>query len=83
MRIPDPPPTGRHFYSIQNNEDGTVDVYLNPDVPYTVSWERNGTPAKCSTYFLVVRRVEPWEGMEEDIRSRYDAWCESGEMIIP
>lgn len=28
----------------------------------------------------VVRGVVPWNGIEE-IRARYDAWCESGEVI--
>ena len=29
----------------------------------------------------VVRGVEPFDGLEEDIRARYDAWCESAEII--
>lgn len=31
---------------------------------------------------LAVRGVIPWEGMEEDIRTRYDAWCASAEVIM-
>ena len=29
----------------------------------------------------VVRGVTPFEGLEEDIRARYDAWCESAEEV--
>ena len=31
---------------------------------------------------LVVRGVEPFDGVEEDIRARYDAWCEAGEEVV-
>lgn len=70
-------PVAKHFYHIEENEDGTVDVYLIP----------NGTiyPTDAGTEYdvslCVVRGVEPWEGLEEDIRARYDAWCESSEVI--
>lgn len=30
---------------------------------------------------LVVRGVEPFDGMEEDIRARYDDWCASAEVV--
>ena len=30
----------------------------------------------------VVRGVVPWPGIEDDIRARYEAWCESGEEIF-
>lgn len=28
-----------------------------------------------------VRGVEPWPELEDDIRARYEAWCECGEVI--
>lgn len=70
-------PKPRRFYSIEENEDGTVDVYLAPDG--TVYRTDEGVEYDVDLH--VVRGVEPWEGLEEDIRARYDAWCESGEVI--
>ena len=29
----------------------------------------------------IVHGVVPWDGLEEDIRARFRAWCESGEVI--
>lgn len=73
-----PPDKGRRFYAIQPRDDGNVDVYLRPGVvPMT-------TPEGCTDYdisVIVVRGVEPWDGLEDDIRCRYDAWCDSGETI--
>lgn len=42
------------------------------------------TTDTCTEYdisFRVVRGVIPWDGLEDDIRTRYEAWCESGEVI--
>ncbi len=68
-------PNQRKFYSIHENEDGTVDVYLRPDV---ISKSKK---AKCTSIILAVKGVEPFPNMEEDIRSRYNDWCESAEVV--
>lgn len=60
-----PPVTGRLFYAIEYRADGTADVFLMP----------------FEGVRLVMRGVEPWDGMEDDIRTRYYAWCESAEAI--
>ena len=73
-----PPRTGRPFYSITENEDGTADVFLNPHADTDLTTEE---AREHGLTIRVVRGVEPWDGMEEDIRRRYDAWCESGEEI--
>lgn len=68
----------RRFYSIEENSDGTVDVYLIP------SFAIYRTPDGFAEYDIdirVVRGITPWDGLEEDIRRRYEAWCESGEAI--
>lgn len=70
-------PKPRRFYSIEENEDGTVDVYLAPNGTIY----RTDEGVEYDVDLRVVRGVEPWEGLEEDIRARYDAWCESGEVI--
>ena len=59
-----PPDAGRRFYSIELKPDGSADVFLFPFEYVT----------------LVVRGVDPWDGMEDDIRARYYAWCESAEV---
>ena len=73
-----PPRKGRQFYAMQERADGAVDVYLKPRVyPLT-------TPEGATDYdvcVLVVRGVVPYKGLENDIRARYSAWCESAEEI--
>lgn len=81
MKLPDatapPDETGRRFYDILPQEDGTVDVYLKPDVTtYT-----DGAAREYDVAVRIVRGVVPWDDMEEDIRARYEAWCESAEVI--
>ena len=73
-----PPWNGRHFYVIHENDDRTVDVFLDPQAhPITT---RDGI-TDFDLSFSVVRGIQQWDGMEEDIRSRYGAWRESGEVI--
>lgn len=73
-----PPGNGRQFYYILEQEDGTVDVYLRPDViPATT--EDGATDYDVAV--LVVRGVEPFDGLEDDIRARYDKWCDSAEVV--
>ena len=60
-----PPGSGRRFYAIQQRRNGTVDVHLTPFAGVT----------------LVVPGVVPWDGMEDNIRARYYAWCEAGDPI--
>lgn len=67
----------KRFYNLSENEDGTVDVYLAPDV--TVYHTDEGT--EYDVKLRVVRGIVPWPGLEDDIRARYQAWCESGEVI--
>ena len=67
----------RHFYAIDYHDDGTADVYLNPEV----STYYTDVVTEYAVRVLVVRGVEAWDGMEDDIRARYDSWCESAEVI--
>jgi len=68
----------RRFYSIDDNGDGTVDVYLMPDV--TVYPTEDGFK-EYDIRVRVVRGIVPWDGLEQDIRARFMAWCESAEVI--
>lgn len=78
MNTNDMPPSGRRFYSIHENEDGSVDVYLRPDVlPKTADGQTDYDVA-----VLVVRDVEPFAGMEDHIREHFDDWCADAEVIF-
>jgi len=71
-------PRKTRFYRIEPREDGTVDIYLRSEViPATT--EEGATDYDIR--ILIVRGVVPWDGMEEDIRRRYDAWCEAAETV--
>lgn len=63
----------RRFYSIHDNGNGTVDVYLTPE----------GHKSRVNRDFiLVVRGIVPYDRLETDIRNRYNDWCESAEIIL-
>ncbi len=68
----------RRFYSIDPQDDNTVDVYLEPDA---AQYSANTGMMKHNVVILVVRGIVPWEGMENDIRARYDDWCASAELV--
>ncbi len=75
----DHPSKRNEFYSIEPQEDGTVDVYLAPAV--TV-YDTDIGVKEYDISFRVVKGVVPWPDMENDIRARYDAWCESGTLVF-
>lgn len=68
----------KKFYEIVHNGDGTVDVFLRPEV--TV-YDTDTGVKEYDVRVRVVRGVMPWDGLEDDIRARFDAWCESAEVI--
>lgn len=68
----------RHFYQIQDNGDGTADIYLRPEVlPECL----DGTITDYDIAVLVVKGVQICEDLEEDIRAHYDDWCESADTV--
>lgn len=71
------PTVKQDFYQIHSNGDGTVDVYLHP-----VSVYGGGCDTKKNDIAVrVVKGIEPFDGLEEDIRRRYGDWYDSGEII--
>ncbi|MDD2647336.1 MAG: hypothetical protein PHI27_06445 [Eubacteriales bacterium] len=68
----------KNHYSIEDNGDGTVDVYLSPD--FCVYRTRGGAIEYDATLY-VMRGVEKFDGLEDDIRRRFYAWLESAERI--
>lgn len=75
--LPRDHPRGK-FYEIMPGNDGTVDVYLRPEV---TAYDTNVGVKEYDVRVRVVRGVVPWDGMEDDIRARFDAWCETAEVI--
>lgn len=75
----DRPCMGKRFYAIVENDDGTVDVYLSPVVSI---YETELGVREYDVSVRIVRGIVPWPELEDDIRARYDAWCESGEEMI-
>lgn len=73
-----PASMNRKFYAIDVQPDGTADVYLSPAV---CIYDTDLGIREYDIQVRVVRGVIPWEGLEEDIRARFDSWCESGEII--
>ncbi len=69
---------GKKFYEIVPTGDGTVDVFLRPEV--TV-YDTDAGVKEYDVRVRVVRGVVPWDGLEDDIRARFDAWCEAAEVI--
>lgn len=68
----------RKFYAIDEQPDGTVDVYLSPVV---CVYDSDLGVREYDIQIRVVRGVIPWFGMEDDIRARFDSWCKSAEVI--
>lgn len=68
------------YYAIRYLDNGTADVFLFPEGR---ACETDCGRHECDADALVVCGVIPWNGLEEDIRKRYDAWCKSGDTIIP
>lgn len=73
-----PKERGRRFYAIEEQPDGTVDVYLSPVV---CTYDTGFGIREYDISIRVVRGIIPWPELEEDIRQRYNSWCECGEVI--
>ena len=78
-----PPKSGRRFYSIVPNDEGTVDVLLNPDT-HPMATEDGVTDYSITA--LIVRCVDPEDprfggDLEAHIRANFTAWCDSGKPI--
>ncbi len=73
------PPSGRRFYTIHENESGTVDIYLRPQV---IPESTQDGITDYDIEVLIVKDIIPYDGMEEDIRANYSRWCDSAEVVL-
>ena len=71
------PTINSDFYRIHRNDDGTVDVILCPGPTHG---DGCGS-VENDIAVRVVKGIEPFDGLEEDIRRRYGDWHDSGENI--
>lgn len=71
-------PRGKQFYEIVPGNGGTVDVFLRPEV---TTYDTVLGVREYDLRVRVVRGVVPWDGLEDDIRARYEAWCAEAEVI--
>lgn len=80
QNIQAPSENERRFYRIIPNDDGTVDVWLTPGEPVPM-FDNQTRQYDYNLRIMAVRGVEPWPGLETDIRRRYQSWIDSAEVI--
>lgn len=70
----------RSFFEIVDNGDGTADIYFDKG---TVFPETDDITGKTDVDILcrVMKGVVLFDGIEEDIRERYESWYASAEVI--
>ena len=71
---------GRPFYRIVPNDDGTVDIWLTPGNPIPM-YDNLTNAYDYNIEVLAVRGIEYFDGLEEDVRRRYESWCSIAERI--
>ena len=70
----------RSFFEIVDNGDGTADIYFDKGIVFPMTDDITGgtdTDILCR----VMKGVQLFDGIEEDIRRRYESWYQSAEVI--
>ena len=70
----------RSFYDIHDNGDGTADIYLDKGTVFPMTDDLTGE-TDVDILCRVVKGVELYDGIEEDIRRNYEDWYRSAEII--
>ena len=70
----------RSFYDIHDNGDGTADIYLDKGPVFPMTDDLTGE-TDVDILCRVVKGVELYDGIEEDIRRNYEKWYQSAEII--
>ncbi len=69
----------RSFFSIKDNGDGTGDIYFDRCEGLRDADEQN---AVHDTFCRVLKGVQLFDGIEDDIRERFESWYKSAEVIV-
>lgn len=70
----------RSFYDIHDNGDGTADIYLDRGTGFPMTDDLTGV-TDYDVLFRVVKGVQIFDGLEEDVRRNYEKWYQSAEVI--
>ena len=70
----------RSFFDIVDNGDGTADIYLDKGTVFPMTDDLTGE-TDVDILCRVVKGVELYDGIEEDIRRNYEKWYQSAEII--
>ena len=70
----------RSFFEIVDNGDGTADIYVDKGTVFPLTDDITGG-ADVDILCRVMKGVELFPGIEDDIRERYESWYESAEVI--
>ena len=70
----------RSFFDIVDNGDGTADIYFDKGTVFPMTDDITGG-RDVDVLCRVLKGVVLFDGIEEDIRERYESWYESAEVI--
>ena len=70
----------RSFFEVVDNGDGTADIYFDKGTVFPLTDDITGG-ADVDILCRVLKGVVLFDGIEEDIRERYESWYESAEVI--
>jgi hypothetical protein len=70
----------RSFFEIVDNGDGTADIYFDKGTAFPLTDELTGA-SDVDILCRVMKGVELFDGIENDIRERYESWYASAEVI--
>ena len=70
----------RSFYEIVDNGDGTADIYFDKGTVFPMTDELTGG-TDCDVLCRVLKGVELFDGIENDIRERYESWYQCATVI--
>ena len=70
----------RSFFEIVDNGDGTADIYFDKGTVFPMTDDLTGG-TDADILCRVLKGVELFDGIEDDIRERYESWYQSASVI--
>lgn len=71
----------RSFYEIVDNGDGTADIYFDKGTVFPMNDDLTGK-TDFDVLCRVLKGVVLFDGIEDDIRERYESWYQSADVIL-